>query len=415
MFTPQHSSPLARTTSPFKDPRPPPCTPGKTAKLWDEYEARAVENARKRDRKSHPQRSSTPTGRKGSEMATPPKVTAARSSFDFKFRRGHTVTPSATVSICKTCKQPVTYSSGICERCKQTIVLTSSTSETTPSLSPSARNFASTNLQQLHNSSLEEISMPISASPTRRSFCPLPTKLLDPPVRLDSLRPPPSLDATLEPARSRKVSLTDPNDTILRLQITQQHAYENRSHSHPATPTFAPATPPSTSHSQSSTRPSSLTNMSQLPTSTYPYTRNDSATPSELSSMFPYISSVAASPPSLCRSSYTVQNTMSAWDDWDSDDECEKMRLVGWMGRRKAKRKSGEKESKGSMDSFNSEPETTKDRRSKQSREDERLEQARLETAEIARASRIASESKSVGRRRPSGFVRVISCGCSQE
>jgi hypothetical protein len=96
MFAPHQSSPLTRTTSPLKNPRPPPSTPAKTAKLWDEYERRAIEIARKRDRAtqaSHPQRSSASDigkGRKSNDGTT------SRSSFDFKFRRVHAATPSTT-------------------------------------------------------------------------------------------------------------------------------------------------------------------------------------------------------------------------------------------------------------------------------------------------------------------------------
>ncbi|KAF2856858.1 hypothetical protein T440DRAFT_463085 [Plenodomus tracheiphilus IPT5] len=427
MFTPHHSSPLARTTSPFKDPRPPPCTPAKTARLWDEYEQRAVENARKRDRTStttQPQWSSASNiGGFDPRVALP---TTARSSFDFKFRRGHVATPSTTVATCKTCKQAITYASGICERCQRTIVIAPPAGEITPPISPTARTFTSAKHQQPRKPSSEETVMPIAISPTRMSFCPLPSQRVDPPIRLDSLRPPPPPSAILEPARTRKVSLTDPNQPFLRLQITgQQQPYQPRAHSqsHPTTPTFLPTTPPSTSHSCASTRPSSLANIVSLPTSAYPYSRNNSATPSDFSTLFPYASTATnTSPPSLCRSSYALQNTTSAWDDWDSDSEGEKVRLVGWIGRRKAKGKSSDKGSKGSIDSFGSDGDVFgRERRSRESssREEDRLERVRLETAESARTSRVERDSGVLGKSgkkktRPNGFVRVISCGCSQ-
>jgi hypothetical protein len=418
MFVPHQSSPLARTTSPFKDP--PPSTPAKTAKLWDEYERRAVEKARKRDRTtqaSHPQRSSASDIGKGSKSND---GSTTRTSFDFKFKRMHVATPSTTVAICKTCQQPITYNSGVCERCTRTIILPSPSGETTPPLSPSARNFASTDLQQLHkNSSVEEVIVPQSTSPKRKSFCPMPTQMFDPPVRLDSLKPPPNHEAILEPARSRKISLTDPNEPFLRLQITQQtYAPRSQSNTQPTTPTYIPTTPPSAAQSRSSTRPSSLANIASLLTSAYPYARNNSATPSEFSTLYPYASTVTASPPSLCRVSYALQNTTSAWDDWDSDDDAEKVRLMGWMGKRKVKsRGSGGKGSMDSCDSREDDGKTSpkaspreKKKHDRKSKEEERLERVRIETAESAR--RLASESKSAKKKRPSGFVRVISCGC---
>lgn len=92
---------------------------------------------------------------------------------------------------------------------------------------------------------------------------------------------------------------------------------------------------------------------------------------------------------------------------------------MGWIGRRKAKGKSSDKESKGSIDSFGSDGDAfLRDKKSRESKEEDRLERARLETAESARASRLSRDSQmdeqSVKKkRRPSGFVRVISCGCS--
>ncbi|CAO2657435.1 Nn.00g035610.m01.CDS01 [Neocucurbitaria sp. VM-36] len=432
-FAPHQPSPLARTISPFKDPRPPPpCTPAKTAKLWDEYEKRALENARRRDGSTqvpYPQRTSTSDIARGDESNSAPATTMSRTSFDFRFRRARAATPSTTVAICKTCKQPITYASGICERCMKKIILPAPTGETTPPLSPAARNFASTDLLQLHrNSSLEEMTMPTSTSPKQKSFCPLPIQLIDPPIRLSSLRPPPLTqpDASLEPNRSRKTSLTDPNEPFLRLQITQQ-TYTPPSYSHPTTPTYSnlPTTPPST-------RPSSLANVASLPattsTSTYPYDRKTSVTPSEFSALYPYASTTTTSPPSLCRVSDAQQGPTSAWDDWDSDDE-EKVRLVGWIGRKKGKKWG--KERGGSKDSFESvngggsgggfslvmSEEARKKKERKERRDEERLEAARRETVELIRVGKGAGagDAQKKKKRRAGGFVRVISCGCSQE
>lgn len=412
-FAPHQSSPLARTISPFKDPRPPPpCTPAKTAKLWDEYEKRAVENARRRDgtaqAPSHQRSSAFEVGKDG-ELHPIPATTITRSSFDIKFRKARVATLSTTVAICGTCKQPITFASGICESCQRTIILPAPTGETTPPLSPSVRNYGSTDLVKLHkDSSVEEFITPTSTSPKRRSFCPMPSQATDPPIRLSSLRPPQAQVIHLEQNRSRKTSLTDPNEPFLRLQIANQQAFSSRSYSHPTTPTHSniPTTPPSTSHSRSSTRPSSLANTASVNLS--PYTRNISNALSELSALDPY--TTTTSPPSVCRSSYALQNTTSAWDNWDSDEE-EKVGLVGWMGRKKGKGKGAGKGSKGSIESLESLG-TMDDMRSKtKSREDERLEQARRETVEIVRASKSSSVRRE---KRPSGFVRVISCGCSK-
>ncbi|KAF1940506.1 hypothetical protein EJ02DRAFT_504133 [Clathrospora elynae] len=388
------------TASLFKDPSTPQCTPVKTAKLWDETRDRTTQA-------SHPQRASASEVRRERNSND---GSSTRSSFDFKFRRAHAETPSTTVAICKSCKQAIT-----------TIVLLSSTGETAPPLSPAARNLTSTDIQQVHkDSSVKEIIMPTSTSSKRKSFCPMPTQFFDPPIRFSSLPPPPTQEAVREPARSMNPSLTDPNEPFLRLQTTHPNAPRSQSNSHPASPTYIPTTPTSTSHSRSSTRPSSLANVASLPASAYPYARNNSATPSEFSTLYPYSSTVTTSPPSLCRVSYALQNTTSAWDDWGSDDDAEKVRLVGWMGRRKVKSRGSGKEGKESMDSSGSDEgvmvskEKEQVMKDKSNTEEDRLERARVETAENAKASRIASIDVK-RKKRPSGFVRVFSCGCSQE
>ncbi|KAL6712495.1 hypothetical protein ACN47E_000372 [Coniothyrium glycines] len=409
-FAPHQPSPLARTTSPFKDPRPAPCTPAKTAKLWDLYERRAVENAKQRDMSKtskRPQRSSAGDVRKSVESTR--STTGTRSSFDFKFKRSHTATPSTTVAICKSCKQPITYASGICERCKRTIILQTANGETTPPLSPSSRNLAVADLQQLH-ASLSEIAKPTATSPKRRSFCPLPAQLVEPPIRLSSLQPPPPPTTSSDSARSRKASLTDPNEPFLRLQITHQHASyppTTRSASHPSTPTatMTPLTPPSTSHSRSSTRPSSLATTAPF---LAPFLRNNSTTPSDFSThTSPYTTTTSTStstgPPSLCRSSYALHNTTSAWDDWDSADEEEKTSLVGWMGGRKKARKGV-----SSLDSL--------ERRGSPRTESRAARKSRDADEELGggKGSRGSAEGTQT-QRRPRGFVRAISCGCTQE
>jgi hypothetical protein len=396
-FSPHQPSPLSRTTSPFQDPRTPPSTPGPTAKLWDEYERRAVENAKRRDRDSQgsqPQRSSI------SELSRNPAnvIASARSSFDYKFRSRATASSTTTVAICKTCKQPIAYSSGFCVPCKRTIVLPPWSGEATPPLSPTAREIGAEELEELRNALHREENIARKAtSPKRRSFCPMPTQMLDPPIRLSSLRPPSGQEPNLEANRARKVSLTDPNDPFLRLQIAPA-TYKPRSGSHPASPTYAPTTPPSTSHSRTSTRPSSLANTVSPATPavhipTHPYGRHNSATPSEFSSLYPHTSRTA----SVTTTGYPLQHATSAWDDWDSDEDGEKAGLVGLM---KSIGKAKKKERSDSLESVSVKLNAAREEERKKSREGRRSEESEVKAK----------------KKRPSGFVRAISCGgCSED
>ncbi|KAL5119479.1 hypothetical protein ACEQ8H_002544 [Pleosporales sp. CAS-2024a] len=396
-FAPHQPSPLARTTSPFKDPRTPPTTPCKTAKRWDACEKRAVENARRREGASQglqPQRSSASDLPRNSATI----IASARSSFDLLFRsRATASSSSSTTATCKSCKQPIAYASGICEPCKTTIILPPSSGDFTPPLSPSSRNFASSDLQELHRKlSREEKASPQVTSPKRRSFCPMPPNHM-PPIRLSSLHPPPGQEPAVETTRTRKISLTDPNEAVLRFQIAPT-AYPPRSGSHPASPTYQPTTPPSTSHSRTSTRPSSLANpVSPLSPAvhipTHAYGRHNSATSSEMSSLYPHKSQTA--------SLYTGYGLTSAWDDWDSDGEDEKTGLVTLL---KSIGKAKKKERADSMNSAGA-----------------RLNSAREEERKKSRDQRRKSEESHVKeaneeKKRPSGFVRAISCGgCSSE
>ncbi|KZM19666.1 uncharacterized protein EKO05_0004380 [Ascochyta rabiei] len=431
------SPPLSRKTSPFKDPRPPPCTPAKTAKAWDEYEKQARQNARRRDRASQSsqiQRNSASSDvGKGSKSSS----STARSSYDFKFRK--VLIPASTeVATCKSCKQSITYTSGVCDRCKKIIILPSTTGESTPPLSPAARNFASTDLHLLEKkTSLEEAS---SRSPSsKHRGCPPALELTNPPIRLDSLRPPPTTQDLMEANRSRKASLTDPNEPFLRLQYA--HQYAPHACSIPTTPTYPPTSPPSTIPSRVSTRPSSFAQMTSplIQNAIIPsYTRHNSATPSELSQLRHYtsVSMAATSPPSLHRVSNTLQNTTSAWDDWDSDGE-ERVRLVGYWKRcgkdktapassAKGKEKEHERERADSKVSVSSSEErrshekldkkkSSFDRRSekKQSKECSRS-QSRMGKHDEAKASSASTEREEYKKhkKRPSGFIRAISCGC---
>lgn len=88
------------------------------------------------------------------------------------------------------------------------------------------------------------------------------------------------------------------------------------------------------------------------------------------------------------------------------------------MGCRKIKSRAGG--AKGSMDSTDSDCEatrpstspkmTTKTGRKSSIKEDHRLERVRIEAAENARTVRRDLE-KRVAKKKPSGFIRVLSCG----
>ena len=388
--------PLTRTLSPFKNPRPPPCTPAKTAKLWEDYERIALENAKKRERNAKTAQS---LRNSASDMANNFRCSAStsRSSFDFKYRTAPA--PASTATICKSCKQHIHYTSGICERCKRTIILPSSAGESTPPLSPAARNFASTDLSQLEKTASREdyfndndndAAAPLT--PPKRKPAPTgppPTLYLsNPPIRLSSLQPPPPLLDANDATRTRKVSLTDPNEPFLRLQITHLPPHHPTTHPHthttpsiPTTPTYPPTTPPSAPRSSASTRPSSYALASPL-SSAYP--RHNSVTPSELSTLFPYASTASTTTcggaPSLHRVSNALQNTTSAWDDWDSEGEGEeRVRLIGYGYWKRGRGKDKDKDKRcGSAGGGGGEKGKRKDERE---RSDSKVSDARSEAA----------------------------------
>jgi hypothetical protein len=405
-FAPHQPSPLARTTSPFKDPRTPPCTPRTpTAKLWDEYERRAMENARRRETTcgsslQSPQLQRFSSGAvfdiikkydPHSSQYSPrisgisPTTSATESpNFEFGFpgsarHRGRADSVySTTVAICKTCKEAISSSSGICEKCMKTIVISSTSGESTPPLGPACRNFASTDLPKLHKESTSGTTTPAPRSPKRKSRRSSSTQLADPPIRLSSLRPLRTCEnpkSSSEAPRPRKSSLTDPNEAFMRLQIARKPVPI------PRTLPVSPTTLPSTSHSHVSntrTRCSSLANVTEP--SQFAHPRHASATPSELSTMAPCTSNTTTSPPSVSRASYNLENQTSAWD-WDSDDEEEKAGLVGYWRARKWRG------SRGSLGG-------TSGKRDIASKEESVKEECK---------------------RKRRGFVRVISCGCGEE
>lgn len=394
-FAPHQPSPLARTISPFKDPRTPPNTPGKTAKLWDEYERRAVENARKREG-SLARAQQTRTSASDLPRTSATFITSARSSFDFKFRGKNTTSSSTQMAICKTCKEPITYASGICERCKKTNILSPTSRESTPPLSPAARNFAPADLPELNRKlSREDNTTPKATSPKRMSFCPMPTQMLDPPIRLDSLRPPPNQNVHMDASRSRKTSLTDPNEPFLRIQVAS-NSHLPSSASQPTTPTYPPTTPPSTPHSRTSTRPSSLTNTASplspaVHIPTHSYARQNSIAPSDSSTLYPHTS----------RTVSINTHAASAWDDWDSDGEGKKSGFM-WKGISKPATNKGKKkersDSNTSDDSISAKLSFAREEERKKNREQRR-------------SGNIGDCAKKAKSKRREGLIRVFSCG----
>lgn len=318
--TPQHPSPLARTTSPFKDPRPAPCTPGNTAQLWDEYERRAVENARRRETAWGTSRRQTQQSRfssgtvldiiKSYDPHSSPKISIRRASPHLDFglpvhQDSRSSIADSTVATCKTCQKPITSTLGICQTCTKTIILSAPTTAV-PALPPTAS--ITLSHDELTPFPKHQPPSPPPAQKPTHSPSPLP-------IRLSSLPTPPPHP----PSRPRKSSL--PHLQISRKPITPQ----------------SPTTPPSISHS---TRPTSLANIT-----TPPY-RHNSATSSELFQMWPYAETTS---PSSVRASYQ-QRAVSAWEDSDSEDE-EKGLVRYWRGRRwRGSRGSlgeGRRESKG--------------------------------------------------------------------
>ncbi|OAG10558.1 uncharacterized protein CC84DRAFT_1237402 [Paraphaeosphaeria sporulosa] len=411
-FTPQHSSPLARTISPFKDPRPPPCAPGNTAQIWDEYERRAVENAKRRDTTPSLARRQAQGSRLSSgtvydiirsyDPHSSPRTPSIKGcpQFDFGFpTRQHPQLPAeaTTVAICKTCKGPIRSTLGICEACKKTIVLSSPAGQATPPLTPTTPAFPAPDLPRSAKPTSPRTTSPAAASPKRRthrssaSASALIPHTFDPPIRLSSLRPPPALQTT--PRSSLDAALSRPRKASLPDAADRHHL--PRKPLPTAGPT-SPITPPSTSHSRTSSispwataRPCSLANITTPPSTAGAYysssARHSSvsgAAPSELASL------PSTSPPSVCRASYSLQNTMSAWEESDSEDEEKRGLVKYWRGRRwrGSIGGGGRRGSEGSG--------------------------AGLGEVEADRANAGSGKAGGKGRRR--GFVRVISCGCDE-
>ncbi|EUC38748.1 hypothetical protein COCCADRAFT_21795 [Bipolaris zeicola 26-R-13] len=399
---PQQSPPTPGAASAPESPRS-PCSPSKTAELWDGYERLAVEKAKERDELMH-------------ETHERDDCSTSRTSFDFRFKRAQTTIPSTTTSGCKFCGRPIIYASGMCEGCFKRTVISPGNEEITTPLGASEHNMAVSGLCQI--SLREEIITPTYASPKRASFCPLPAHLTDASTRTSSTQP--------GSVGRRKKSPSEPTQPSLQLQITPStHTPRSQANSPPMTPT----SPPGTAHSLNSTRRSSLANVTMLPKPRYPHARNDSGTPSEFSTLYQTVSTTTTPPASLHRFGYPLQNTTSAWDDWDSDEEEEQGEeeerpgLSSWMGRRKIRSRNGGgaggsgggSGAKASMDQYDSSGEETREKMTmaRKSR-DERVEQSRVESVGgmSVRVERLVEPSRDNKVKKPSGFVRALSCGC---
>lgn len=97
---------------------------------------------------------------------------------------------------------------------------------------------------------------------------------------------------------------------------------------------------------------------------------------------------------------YGLQHATSAWDDWDSDGEGEKAGLVGLM---KSIGKAKKKERGDSMESASASLHSAREEERKKSRD----------TARRSEESEVKEVKKK--KKRPSGFVRAISCGACRE
>jgi hypothetical protein len=164
------------------------------------------------------------------------------------------------------------------------------------------------------------------------------------------------------------------------------------------------------------------------------YTRHNSATPSEYSQVHHYAPVAPTSPPSLHYVNHGLQNTTSAWDDWDSDGE-EKVRLVDkWKrngkdrsaahastanlrGKEKERERADSKVSYSSTEERRSHEKHDKKSKSsmekKQSKESSRT-QSRMSKHEDVKIKAISPprESYKKHKKRPSGLTRFLSCGC---
>ncbi|CAI6335863.1 unnamed protein product [Periconia digitata] len=432
MFTPHHSSPLARTPRP-RNLHLSPFPTGSALKLWDEDDRRAVENPRReticssstlQTPKSTRFSSDTVLGiiksydpHSSPRVPCPSPPVAASPQLESGFN-AHSQPPAHLVSgvdepLCKTCKTPMTTVFGDCETCKNitstipslfaadsAFPTTISTAAPTTTVSTTTNNTANTDLTSRNLRLLETAKSP-EGKPRRPSMPSL--HLSDLPIRLSPLRSPLRLPTSPrspeEAARPRKSSL----------RSSQHNAFPciedagNPGH-FPAAHPSAPSTPPSASrgvaaglsyHTPLNSPPYSLAHVRNpsepLPTYGYASYRHMSITSTESSTLFSGVTQSPTTPTTTAstrresQASVGLQRMISAWDDWDSDGEEEKAGLVKyWRGRRW-------RSSRGSLGGIGA---------------------GRRESVGSEEVEQQQRENGGGSGRKRRGFVRVISCGC---
>ncbi|KAF2747459.1 hypothetical protein M011DRAFT_477107 [Sporormia fimetaria CBS 119925] len=444
-FVPSQRSPLASASHIGDRRSASPLTPTRrTARLWDEYERRAVESARRRETSSTTVTQNTSSQRLSNGTVfeiirsyDPGSTTSSpRPDLDVSPAHRKLSARPRTVAICKSCDEAIKSSTGVCEQCMKTIILPPS-GESTPLLSTSCRNFGSTDLPKLHRQTASGSSTPTSSSFNQRaqrlSSTDFVTRLTSLPQDTTSGAPSTAIYPPRKSSRrtdSRNTSLNDLNDSLPRLHISRKPV--PGSISVPSTRPSSPISPPCKSakavrpSSATSTPPSRPHNRHQRA-----YTRHPSITPSDLA-VYPYLSPCSSStafgtstPTSRCsvsRPSDVVPNMTSAWDDWDSE-EGEKVRLVGYF-----KGKKGKKSARGSRESGRSEGgvigrrysedeewETVTQSKSTSTRTEKgagKEKKTRKDGKDREGRERGNGKEKEKPKKRPTRFVRAMSCGC---
>ncbi|KAF2817488.1 uncharacterized protein BDZ99DRAFT_470486 [Mytilinidion resinicola] len=362
---PYTSSPLKRTASPFTDPRTPPCSPKNTEQIWDEYERCARERSKSRKAsfsslhlralesqrfsngtvldiiKSYDPYSSpkAPASSPSSSVAPSPRIEAPPS---FSQRKNTLQGTSLSRTVCEACENSAISPSTICEDCKpKTIAPTSilhiedvPSQLNTEQLTSSA---AYVSKRQKHHTPSNSRSSEASTSKSiqtsqkrsaKTNQCTLPIRLssLDHSRTHDRSSEPPVLHQDLP---SSKISTPAPR--IPRKPVPQpttpvgcSFPLLSPTFNHSSITSPPPSTPPSTASSRHSPN-SLLASSPEYHLSLYPSTPTTVCTTRM---------STSASTP-LHRASYSLQNTVSVWED----DDDEKFGLVdylrrGWRGSR---------------------------------------------------------------------------------
>ncbi|KAF2502933.1 hypothetical protein BU16DRAFT_23761 [Lophium mytilinum] len=360
------SSSLKRTASPCTDPRTPPCSPKNTEQIWDEYERCARERSKSREtsfsslhlRALESQRFSSgtvldiiksydpysspkaPAASPASSVAPSPRIGTPPS---FSQRKNMLQGTSLTRTMCKACENSATSPSTLCEDCKPKETTATSKphiEDTSRPLSTEQRTSTAVHLgkrQKLHtpsnsrSSAASSTSKSIQTSPKRSAKANQRTL----PIRLSSLdysrthdRPSESPELHHDLPSSKT---STPASRIPRKPVPQPTTPVGCSfplllptfnHSNITSP--PPSTPPSTASSRHNPN-SLLASSPEYHLSLYP------STPTTIGTT--RMSTSANTP--LHRASYSLQNTVSVWED----DDDEKVGLVdylrrGWRGSR---------------------------------------------------------------------------------